>query len=59
MKIGTLVQIKNAFRPINEGAIGIIIDKGVHHNGDWKYEVLFPNGYKSWWTQSRLEVICE
>lgn len=59
MKVGTLVQIVHAFRPTNEGAIGIIVDVGIHLNGDWKYEVLFPNGYKSWWTQSRLEVLCK
>ena len=59
MQVGTLVQIVNAFRPTNEGAIGIIVDVGIHLNGDWKYEVLFPNGYRSWWTQSRLEVLCK
>ena len=60
MKIGSLVQINNPFHPSNRlGAIGVIVDTGVHHNGDWKYEVLFPNGYRSWWTQSRLEVLCK
>ena len=59
MKIGTLVQIVNAFYPTNRGAIGVITDTGVHHNGDWKYEVLFPSGHKSWWTESRLEVLCK
>ena len=59
MKIGYLVQINNPFHPSQSGAIGLIIDTGVHHNGDWKYEVLFPSGHKSWWTQSRLEVLCK
>ncbi len=59
MKIGTLVRIVNAFYNKNEGAIGLIIEKGVHHNGDWKYKILFANGSKGWWTQSRLEVICK
>ena len=60
MKIGSLVQINNPFHPSKGlGAIGVIVDTGVHHNGDWKYEVLHPNGYKSWWTENRLEVLCE
>ena len=59
MQVGTLVQIVNAFYPTNRGAIGIIVDVGIHHNGDWKYEVLLPNGYRSWWTESRLEVLCK
>lgn len=60
MQVGTLVQINNPFHPRHGlGAIGIIVDVGVHHNGDWKYEVLFPSGYKSWWTEHRLEVLCK
>ena len=60
MKIGSLVQINNPFHPSNRlGAIGIIVDTGVHHNGDSKYKILFLNGYKSWWTENRLEVLCK
>jgi hypothetical protein len=59
MKIGTLVRIINLWYPSQKGAIGVIIDTGVHYNGDWKYEVWFPSGDKSWWTQSRLEVLCK
>ena len=49
MRIGSLVQIINAFHPSNKGAIGVIVDTGVHHNGDWKYEILFPSGHKVAW----------
>jgi len=59
MKIGTLVQVKNIYHPSQKGAMGIIVDTGVHHSGDWKYEILFPNGHKSWWTEDRVEVVCE
>ena len=60
MKIGSLVQINNPFHSSNRlGAIGVIVDTGVHHNGGWKYEVLFPNGYRSWWAEGRLEVLCK
>ena len=59
MKIGSLVQIRNAFRLTSEGAIGVIVDTGVHHDGDWKYEILFPSGDKGWWPEHRLEVLCK
>ena len=59
MKIGSLIQIKSTYHTSNNGAIGVIIEKGVHHNGDWKYRILFANGSKGWWTQDRLEVLCK
>ena len=59
MKIGTLVQINNPFHPSNKGAIGIIIEQGVHHNGDYKYRILFLSGAKGWWVEDRLEVLCK
>ena len=60
MKIGTLVQINNPFHPSKGlGAIGVIVDTGVHHDGERKYQVFHPNGYKSWWTENRLEVVCK
>ena len=58
-EIGTLVQINNLWHPSQKGAIGIIVDTGVHHDGDWKYQILFLSGDKSWWTQHRLEVLCK
>ncbi len=51
-KIGTLVKL------IKTDRFGVIVDTGVHHDGDWKYEILFPNGDKSWWTDRYLEVLC-
>ena len=59
MKIGTLVQIIRLWHPSRKGEIGVIIEKGVHHNGDWKYRILFANGGKGWWTEDRLEVLCK
>ena len=59
MKIGTLVRVIKLYHHNKEGVIGIIVDRGVHHNGDWKYEILFADGDKSWWTQNRLEVLCK
>ena len=50
-KIGTLVKLK-------QERIGVIVDTGVHHDGDWKYEILFLSGDKSWWTDRYLEVLC-
>tara|TARA_Y100000287_G_C14182035_1_gene335478 strand:+ start:762 stop:947 length:186 start_codon:yes stop_codon:yes gene_type:complete len=59
-KIGTLVQLNNPFHPSNGlGAIGIIVDTGVHHDGERKYQILFFNGYKSWWEEDRVEVLCK
>lgn len=57
MKIGTLIQIKNMFYNNKKGHIGVIIEKGVHHNGDWKYRILWLDGSKGWWTEDRLEVL--
>ena len=59
VKIGTLVQVINVYHPSKKGAMGIIVDRGVHHDGEWKYEILFPSGHKSWWTKHRLEVLCK
>jgi len=59
MKIGTLIQIKNMFYNNKKGDIGVIIEKGVHHNGDWKYRILWLDGSKGWWTEDRLEVLCK
>ena len=59
MKIGTLVQVINLWHPSQKGAIGIIVDTGVHHDGEWKYQILFLSGDKSWWTENRVEVLCE
>jgi len=58
-KIGTLIQIKNTFTGSQDGNTGVIIDTGVHHDGDWKYLILFVrSGHKGWWTENRLEVLC-
>lgn len=59
MKIGSLVQIRKTFYSSKKGAIGVIVDRGVHHNGDWKYEILFLEGDRGWWTRDRLEVLCK
>ena len=59
VKVGTLVRIINLWHPTQKGAMGIIVDRGVHHDGEWKYEILFPSGDKSWWTEHRLEVLCK
>ena len=51
-KIGTLVKASRRY-------IGVIVDKGVHHNGDWKYKILFAhNSEYGWWTDKNLEVLC-
>ena len=51
-KIGTLVKLKQEH-------IGVIVDRGVHHDGDWKYLILFTSdGEYGWWTDKNLEVLC-
>ena len=55
MKIGTLVRVINVYHPSKIGAMGIIVDTGVHHDGECKYEILFLSGHKSWWSESRVE----
>ena len=57
-KIGTLVQIKNTSTGSCDGATGVIMERGLHHDGNWKYRILFFNGHKSWWTDTYLEVLC-
>ena len=57
MKLGTLVRVINVYHPSKKGAMGIIVDRGVHHDGEWKYEILFTSGHKSWWTEHRVEVV--
>ena len=59
MQIGTLVQVINVYHPSKKGAMGIIVDRGVHHDGECKYEILFLSGHKSWWSESRVEGGCE
>ena len=56
IEIGDLVKA----RTIEKDLIGIVIDTGIHHNGDWKYLISFAHsGYEGWWTEDRLEVICK
>ena len=53
MKTGTLVKVYHK-------GVGVIVDRDIHHNGDWKYLILFiSDGYRAWWTENHLEVICE
>jgi uncharacterized protein (DUF885 family) len=52
-KIGTLVKVAKRY-------VGVIVDTGVHHDGDWKYLILFSNnGEYGWWTDKHLEVLCK
>ena len=52
LKTGTLVKVSKRF-------IGVIMEKRVHHNGDWKYFIFFAcNGQRTWWTEDFVEELC-
>ena len=58
-KIGTLVQINNTFTGSFDGATGVITERGLHHDGDWKYLIFFAhNGEYGWWTDTYLVELC-